>query len=714
MGRERSAAAGLAVRAASLPLLALLAAPALAGEPAPEDGAPIHHTCLRRFGVGYDVPEDTARVRLWITEDGGAEWRPFGYDTDTESPVGFATDRDGTYGFVVAPEDRAGNRTDPSPGAPPQLVMIVDTAPPKVELLAPNDGFVGPGRGAVIRWRASDEYVKEDSARLEYSTDRGASWIELADGLSRVGSFTWTMEDVKPPDARSFRFRVTARDMAGNSASAVSTADVLLDDELPTARATGPEGPAGGDVEVAYEADDAGGAGVESVRLYASADGGDTWELVATDNDARPPLLWRAARTGSYGLFAAAVDRAGNASPAPEEGAEAHVMVEVRRSLEVRLGTLHTGGYYKGGAPQPVAWEVKDPAPAGCTVRLEYSINGGDSWEEIASGLGPSGEFRWTVPKVDAERALVRATARAPSGEAGSDVSRRPFVIDSTPPRAVVAFDASAQDVPVPLATEEPPPVVLPGGPVAAEGFGPDAGSGEAGPRPPKTPREIVRARGHVDARRYDEAVEELKPFLEEKPADAEANLLLGVALARATDRFGSAGRPRPEELLRRYGEAEAALRTALVAEPESNDARVWIGACLLGKAEVYHVRLRRRAAAAKAAADAAAALTKALSMDPNAPDEYLYAGLAHYILASDGPKRSRAGEADRAATLFRRALEGAAPSTAGRAHFYLAGLAEGRGDGKAALGHWKKVVEILGAKSPLAAAARRRMAEGR
>ncbi|MHC4251233.1 MAG: fibronectin type III domain-containing protein, partial [Planctomycetota bacterium] len=399
MGRERSAAAGLAVRAASLAFLALLAVPALAGESDPDARPPVHHTSLRRFSIVYDVPEDTARVRLWVTENGGADWRPYGYDSDKgppKSPVAFATDRDGTYGFVVQPEDRAGNRLDPSAGAPPQLVMIVDTAPPKVELLAPNDGFVGPQRGAVVQWRASDEYINEDSARVECSTDGGASWVELAAGRSRVGSFTWDMKDVEPPDARSFRFRVTARDMAGNSASVVSREDVLLDDELPTARATGSEGPAGGDVEVTYEADDAAGAGVESVRLYASADDGDTWELVATDDDARPPVLWRAARTGSYGLFAAATDRAGNASPAPEQGAEAHVTVEVRRSLEVRLGTLHTGGYYKGGATQPVTWEVKGPAPAGCAVRLDYSIDGGDSWEEIVSGLDSSGEFRWT------------------------------------------------------------------------------------------------------------------------------------------------------------------------------------------------------------------------------------------------------------------------------------------------------------------------------
>jgi hypothetical protein len=186
------------------------------------------------------------------------------------------------------------------------------------------------------------------------------------------------------------------------------------------------------------------------------------------------------------------------------------------------------------------------------------------------------------------------------------------------------------------------------------------------------------------------------------------------MALARATDRFGGTRAARPEELLRSYGEAEGALRTTLASEPTSNDARVWVGACLLGMAEVYHVRLRRRSAAAKSAAAASAELAKALLTEPNAPDEYFYAGLAHYILAADGPKRERSAEAGKAAALFAQAIDGASASTAGRAHFYLAGLAEGRGEREGALEHWEKVVELLGKKSPFAAAARKRMAGGK
>lgn len=717
MGRDRPAGAGLVVRAAPLSLAVFLAASAFAGEPppAPDAHPPVHHTTLRRFGVGYDAPEDTARVRLWVTENGGAEWRPFGYDESEDdgppkSPVGFAAERDGTYGFIVVPEDRAGNRVDPVPGASPQLVMIIDTTPPGVELLAPNEGFIGPSRGAVIRWRVSDEYVADDCVRVEYSTDDAASWVELASGRPGTGSFTWPMDGVKPPDARSFRFRVTAHDLAGNSASAVSRAEVRLDDEFPTAAVTGPRGPVGGDVEVTYEAEDAGGAGIESVRLYASADGGDSWELVATDVDAKPPVLWRASRTGSYQLFAAATDRVGNSSPAPEKGAPAQTEVEVCRSLEVRLTTLQAGGYFKGGATQTVAWEVRDPAAGECAVGLEYSADGGETWKEIAAGLAASGRHEWTMPKVDTERALVKVTARSPSGERGSDVSRRHFAIDSTPPRAVVAFDPSAQDAPVPLATKDPPPVVLPEQPMAQVHFGPKPV--RAGP--PPTPREIVRARKHLGARKYDAAIAEIRPFLEEKPGSVEANLLLGMALARATDRLGGTRSARPEELLRRYGEAEGALRTALGVDPSSNDARVWAGACLLGKAEVYHVRLRRRSAAAKSAAAAAAELAKSLSTEPNAPDEYFYAGLARYILAADGPKHERSAEAGRAAALFAQAINGASASTAGRAHFYLAGLAEGRGEREAALEHWEKVVELLGAKSPFAAAARKRIGKGK
>jgi len=717
MGRERSAVAGLGVCAAPLVLLVLVAATTLAGEPQPPqpEGPPVHYTQRRRIRIEYEAPDDVARVRLWVTENGGADWRPYGYDADEgppRSPVAFGADDDGSYGFLVVPEDRAGNRVDPSPGTPPQLVVIVDTTRPGVTLLEPNGGFIGPMRGAVVRWRASDEYIKEDSARIECSADGGASWVELAADLPDVGSFTWPMENVSPVGARAFRFRVTASDIAGNSASAVSASDVLLDDAIPSVAATNVSSPAGGEVEVAYRAEDTGGAGVESVSLYASADGGEMWDLVATDDDAEPPLSWRAARTGSYGLFLAATDRAGNASSVPERGTVAQATVEVHRSLEVRLTTLQTGGYYKGGATQPIAWEVRDPAAADCAVTLEFSVDGGTTWQEIASGLGPSGEHPWALPKIDSKQAVVRATARARSGEEGTDVSRRPFVIDSTPPRAVVAFDASVQDVPVPLATEEPPPVVLPEEPVAADWVHPGDAPRETAP-PPK-PRELVRAREHVDARRYDEAIGELRPFLQGSPADAEANTLLGIALARSADRLGNTGRPRPEELLRRYGEAEAALRSALAADPVSNDARVWMGACLLGKAEVYHVRLRRRAAAAEAAAAASIVLGKALSIEPNAPDEYLYAGLAHYMLASNGPRRRRSHEARRAAELFSKALDGADPLTAGRAHFYLAGLAERRGDAEAALGHWKKVVETLDAKSPLVAAARRRIGGGR
>jgi len=717
MRRERSAVAGLAVRAASLASLALAAAGALGGEPEPSqpEGPPVHYTHRRRINIVYEVPDDVARVRLWVTENGGAKWRPYGYDADEgppRSPVAFGADDDGTYGFVVVPEDRAGNHDDPTSGTPPQLVVVVDTTRPTVTLLEPNGGFIGPIRGAVVRWRASDEYIKEDSARVEYSTDGGASWVELAADLPDVGAFTWPMENVTLAGARPFRFRVTASDIAGNSASAVSASDVLLDDAVPSVAVTDVSSPAGGEIEVAYRAEDTGGAGIESVSLYASADGGETWDLVATDDDAEPPICWRAARTGSYGLFLTATDRAGNASRRPEGGAAAQAAVEVHRSLDIRLTTLQTGGYYKGGATQPVSWDVRDPAAADCAVTLEFTVDGGTTWEEIASGLAASGEHPWTLPRIDCKQTLVRATARARSGEEGTDVSRRPFVIDSTPPRAVVAFDASVQDVPVPLATEEPPPVVLPEEPMAADWLVPGRGPPEAAP-PPK-PRELVHAREHVDARRYDEAIGELRPFLEREPADAEANTLLGIALARSADRLGNTGTPRPEELLRRYGEAEAALRSALEADPDSNDASVWTGACLLGKAEVYHVRLRRRAAAAEAARDASTVLGKALLIEPNAPDEYLYAGLAHYILASDGPRRRRPREAHKAGELFSKALDGADALTAGRAHFYLAGLAERRGDAEAALGHWNKVVEALDAKSPLVAAARRRIGGGR
>ena len=439
----------------------------------------LRYTNVTSLTLEYDVGEDAgdvARAELWVTEDGGASWRLERLDDDLRSPVRFKAERDGQYGFYVVLTDRAGNRSlprgEPSGGrTPSQLTLVVDTRAPKVEILGPRGGPFGRARGVRVAWRASDEYLAASPVTIDYTTDDGRTWEQVASGLDAAGSHVWrpppggaaprSSPEDRQRGVRRYRFRVTAIDRAGNVKSVAAIDDVLLDDEPPVVRAADPPSQSRaapvrareGEVQVAYEASDRGASGLESVRLYVTSDGGRTWHEAVVDEDSESPLVWTPERPGKYGFYLVGTDRAGNVGRIPSRGTKPQLLREVGAvGLVVRLGTFNPGGCYRGGGSYEIRWRASGQGLGATPVRIEYSLDGGGSWTEISRDRPASGVHAWKLPRADTERAMVRVRAAGPAGVSGEAVSKRPFVIDSTPPRASLRFDPGAQEVAAGLA----------------------------------------------------------------------------------------------------------------------------------------------------------------------------------------------------------------------------------------------------------------------
>ncbi len=85
---------------------------------------------------------------------------------------------------------------------------------PTAYLRTPNGGdLYEPGTIVNVEW-ISDDDVAVQSVDIDLTTDDGRTWISVATGLARDGTYAWTVPDLTAPEAR---LRVVAHDLDGNS-----------------------------------------------------------------------------------------------------------------------------------------------------------------------------------------------------------------------------------------------------------------------------------------------------------------------------------------------------------------------------------------------------------------------------------------------------------------------------------------------------------------
>jgi hypothetical protein len=179
-------------------------------------------------------------------------------DTGKTLTLGYTAEKEGLYGFYVAPESGAGVKADPPRRDDhPMLYVVVDWTEPYVKITGIR---VVPGgvRGPLVEiaWETNDQNLMADPITLEYSVDKDAvTWKEVkyrlppgqekpdSVGQKRyVGTYTWEV-----PDETLWKFHVRIRsvDKAGNTGKDQWKEEVIVDLEKPSAGITGVRGGGG-------------------------------------------------------------------------------------------------------------------------------------------------------------------------------------------------------------------------------------------------------------------------------------------------------------------------------------------------------------------------------------------------------------------------------------------------------------------------------------
>lgn len=651
----------------------------------------------KQVDISYRVSENLSGIKsveLWITTDGGRNWQMWGRDDDVVPPITFQASQDGEYGIIIISTDKAGNReASPTSGTQPEAVLIVDTTPPAVRITSPSGGEVfSSGANLQVQWVATDANLGDKCVDVQMSSDGGQTWRNAAQGLPNTGNAL-----IPLPGAAMERYTVKVRvtDQSGNSGQAVLGSPIILDGQAPRASLLGPKVSPSSRIQVTYEAEDVGGAGLAEILLWYTTDGGLTWKLFGKDPDLTSPIEFDAAGAGSYGFFIQAKDRAGNSSPAPKQGIRPDLVTVIDNAPpSVELLSFHNGGAYRGGDTYEIRWNAEDDNMADRPITLEYTTDGGRTWNIIARSEPNDGSFAWTLPRSDTGAVIVRVTAADNLGNTAAAQSAVPFTVDSTPPRSMIAF-GTEEPVMRPQPSPRPSPQPLPQP-------SPQPSTEEPSPAAVSVTSEkldsIEKWIASGDRDKRSEALAELDKIINEQPTNSRAYYLRGRWYYNQ----------------RNYTVARKQFEEAVSINPNQGEYHFWLGRTLVARARASWKSDKQRAG--EDASMAVAYLDRALGTHMETGRVYLWNGIAYFLAAKYNKDAAKYETAvDRLSKSIDLAVTTGAPSEQiGVTYFWRAEVRENMGDLKSALEDYERAADTYGPRHRHGVLAEKRAVEVR
>jgi len=79
----------------------------------------------------------------------------------------------------------------------------------------------------------------------------------------------------------------------------------------------------------------------------------------------------------------------------------------------VAISSPKANGLVQGGTPCEIQWKTEDSiSEFGAVVMIEFSKNGGKSWEEIEENVPNAGKYLWKVPNIDSAQCKIRVSSQ--------------------------------------------------------------------------------------------------------------------------------------------------------------------------------------------------------------------------------------------------------------------------------------------------------------
>jgi hypothetical protein len=360
--------------------------------------------------ITWSSVNTSGAVKIEYSADNGLSWSDIYSSTTDDGTEPWTVPDTSTTQALVRISDTDGNGP-----ADTSDVLFTITPTPNLTITTPNGGESWEGNSIQnITWSSVGT---SGTVKIEYSIDNGLSWSDIIASTSDDGTELWTI-----PDASSFQVLVRISDIDGNGPSDTSDA-VFTISPTPTLIVVTPNGGEIWEIDstrnITWNSLNTSG----TVKIEYSIDNGVSWSDILTSSADDGTEPWIIPNTPTSQALIRISDTDGNG---PVDTSDVVFIITPTPTLTV--GIPNGGESWEGGSVQYITWGSTGTLP---NVKLEYSSNGGTSWNLITATTTNDGTEPWIIPNTPTSQALVRVSD--PDGNGPVDISDVIFTITPTP-----------------------------------------------------------------------------------------------------------------------------------------------------------------------------------------------------------------------------------------------------------------------------------------
>lgn len=280
---------------------------------------------------------------------------------------------------------------------------------PTITVTSPNGGEVwDAGSVRHITWTSTGTV---GNVKIEYSTNNGGSWAAITASTANDGSYSWTVPETQSSNCL---VRVSETDGAPSDVSnAVFT--IFIKPSLTITSPNGGEQLAGSTI---HKITWIGKGTINNVTIDYSLDGGKSWLNIVNSTANTGGYNWTVPVKWSNKCLVRIYETDANTSPSDVSDALFSIV-----SSPVLVVTSPNGGEkWQVGSTHYITWKNYRTSSIGF-IKIDYSIDNGNSWTNIIKSVRDIGRYEWLVPNTQSANCLVRVSEIGGSlWDTGNDV----------------------------------------------------------------------------------------------------------------------------------------------------------------------------------------------------------------------------------------------------------------------------------------------------